>query len=160
MAICAGLLTGGGFYAQSADSVYAELSHEALVDSILNFGRQFQGVPYRYGGRSPSGFDCSGLVSYIFSHYNIHLPRSSRSYVHVGEEVKYEDLQPGDILLFKGRNASSSLPGHVSVVVKVTETEIYMLHASTTRGVLIEDYKKHSYYTRRYIGARRVVPRG
>jgi cell wall-associated NlpC family hydrolase len=145
--------------AQFADSTYFQTFSPNLSDSILDFGKRFLGTPYRYGGSTPGGFDCSGFVSYVFSHYQIALPRSSRSYLSVGTSVATNELQPGDILLFKGRNLSSSTIGHVSVVVEVTEKEIFMLHSSTSRGVLIEDYKKFAYYTKRYLGARRVLPK-
>lgn len=145
--------------AQFVDSTYFQTFSPNITDSILDFGKRFLGTPYRYGGNAPGGFDCSGFVSYVFSHYKISLPRSSRSYQTVGTPVTTNELQPGDILLFKGRNLSSSTIGHVSVVVEVTEKEIFMLHSSTSRGVLIEDYKKFAYYTKRYLGARRVLPK-
>ncbi len=155
MALSMGLSTK----AQFVDSTYFQTFSPNITDSILDFGKRFLGTPYRYGGNAPGGFDCSGFVSYVFSHYKISLPRSSRSYQTVGTPVTTNELQPGDILLFKGRNLSSSTIGHVSVVVEVTEKEIFMLHSSTSRGVLIEDYKKFAYYTKRYLGARRVLPK-
>jgi cell wall-associated NlpC family hydrolase len=130
---------------------------ETGVDSAISLGLQFLGTPYRYGGNSPtSGFDCSGFIHYVFKHLDITLPRSSRGYASIGEKIAREEIQPGDVLLFKGRNHQSSIIGHVALVVEVKDNLITMLHASTSRGVVLETMEAIDYYMRRFLMARRI----
>jgi peptidoglycan DL-endopeptidase CwlO len=84
----------------SSAKVKAAISGNAIVA----YAGEFQGVPYVYGGSSPSGFDCSGFVSYVYAHFGINLPRSSGAYYGVGTRVS--SPQPGDIIVS---------PGHVGI---------------------------------------------
>lgn len=67
---------------------------------IINYASQFLGVPYVWGGTSPSGFDCSGLVQYVYGHFGISLPRVARDQQDVGLKVTRDQLQPGDLVFF------------------------------------------------------------
>ena len=71
------------------------------VVSVINSARKMLGVPYRYGGASPSGFDCSGLVSYAYRSAGISIPRSSAAQYLRAEKIPLSDLQPGDLLFFR-----------------------------------------------------------
>ena len=59
-------------------------------------------MPYVYGGESPAGFDCSGLVAYVYAQVGISLPHSSMEQGHMGTRVSVEDAQPGDVVVFNG----------------------------------------------------------
>jgi len=134
--------------------------HSQVIDSVLNYGKHLIGRRYRYGGSSPSGFDCSGFISYIFRKYGYSFPHSSREYVHVGEFISKDSIrnvQRGDILLFKGRNWKSRRIGHVSIVVEANENEILMLHSCCDKGVAIENYLTAPYYLKRLVGIRRLT---
>lgn len=76
----------------------------------LDYAKSFVGVPYVYGGNSPSGFDCSGYVMYVMSEFGINLPRTSYEQMQSGLEINFEDAIPGDLLFF--RNG-----GHVGIYV-------------------------------------------
>jgi peptidoglycan hydrolase CwlO-like protein len=67
---------------------------------IINYASQFLGVPYVWGGTSPSGFDCSGLVQYTYGHFGINLPRVAADQQDVGLKVTRDQLQPGDLVFF------------------------------------------------------------
>ncbi len=67
---------------------------------IINYASQFLGVPYVWGGTSPSGFDCSGLVQYVYGHFGINLPRVAADQQDVGLKVTRDQLQPGDLVFF------------------------------------------------------------
>lgn len=134
------------------------LSHfykEATIDSLITLGKKFLGLPYHYGGHSPSGFDCSGYVSYLYGQFGYQLPTSSSAMGAVGIEIPYKDARKGDILLFKGRNASANYVGHVALVIDVDSLGLKMMH-SCRRGVLIDRYPQIDYYRARFMGVRRV----
>jgi cell wall-associated NlpC family hydrolase len=83
----------------------------ALGARAVLFARHLLGVPYRWGGTSPStGFDCSGFVQFVYRHYGIHLPRTTYSQFDTGRRVPRSALRPGDLVFFDG-------VGHVGLYV-------------------------------------------
>jgi cell wall-associated NlpC family hydrolase len=93
--------------------------------AVLDVARQFLGVPYVWGGSSPSGFDCSGLVMYCYAQLGIYLPRTSYAMMSYGQYVAYGDLQPGDIVVTSGG-------GHVGLYAGGGQ----MIHAPMTGDVV------------------------
>jgi hypothetical protein len=69
-------------------------------EAMLRFSKQFLGIPYLWGGMSPKGFDCSGLVRTIYQHQGVILPRNASQMARLGREVKPEEMQPGDLMFF------------------------------------------------------------
>jgi NlpC/P60 family len=136
------------------DSVRPKNSEQ--VDEILNFAKRFLGTPYHYAGSTPSGFDCSGFIYYVMGNFGVELTRSSYGLAEFGETVKLADIRPGDLMFFKGRNANSTKVGHVALVVEVTPDAIRFIHASTSRGVVIDNFKSSKYYIPRFIKAKRL----
>jgi cell wall-associated NlpC family hydrolase len=129
---------------------------EKQINSLLSFAHKFRGVPYRYGGTSPRGFDCSGFTSYVFKRFGIELDRSSRGQISDGVRVKKNDLQPGDLVFFQGRSGRGGV-GHVGIVTKVNEDNTFhFIHSACSSGVT-ESKNTESYYSRRYVGACRVL---
>lgn len=126
------------------------------VDAMIDYAKTFLGVPYRYGGVSPNGFDCSGFINYVMGDYVFSLTRTSYGLAELGKTVKLSEVQPGDLLFFKGRNVNSTSVGHVAMVVEVSEGRIMMIHASSSRGVVIDNFKTSKYYIPRFIKAKRM----
>ncbi len=86
--------------------------------SVVSEAESFEGTPYVWGGTSPSGFDCSGLVQYAYGQLGISLPRTSEEQSQVGTAVpSLSDAQPGDLLFFAGSDGTASAPGHVGIYI-------------------------------------------
>lgn len=128
----------------------------APVNEMINYAKRYLGTPYRYSGNTPLGFDCSGFINYVMGHFGFNLPRSSYGIAELGQTIKLADVQPGDLLFFKGRNVNSTTVGHVAMVVEVGPNEIKMIHASTSKGVIIENFKASQYYVPRFLKAKRL----
>lgn len=106
------------------------------------------GAPYRYGGASPRGFDCSGLVYYSFRKAGIHVPRTTRAQYRNAFRVSHSQLQPGDLVFFKAswRNVS-----HVGIYAGNN----YFIHAPSRGKKVSFTSMNDPYWSSRYIGAGR-----
>jgi cell wall-associated NlpC family hydrolase len=126
------------------------------VDELISFAKKFLGTPYRYAGTTPSGFDCSGFISYIFGNFGLSLVHSSYGMAELGRTVKLSEIRPGDLMFFKGSDPNSTRVGHVAMVIEVTPDAIKFIHSSTSRGVTIENFKTSKYFIPRFIKAKRL----
>jgi len=116
--------------------------------NILSIAQGYLGVPYRWGGTSPNGLDCSAFVQRCFAALGIRLPRTAREQIHYGLPVRPEELQPADRIYFASRDG------------RITHTGIYMgngyfIHASRSRGGVAVNRLTEPMYWRMYAGARR-----
>ncbi len=127
------------FWEQLQQYIYEK--NKPTGEDVLEYAKNFIGVPYSYGGSSPAGFDCSGFVMYVMRNFGIDMPRVSYEQMNIGESVSIDELQPGDILFFRGG-------GHVGFYVG----DGSYLHAPQTgRTVSIDPL------TRDICAARRVI---
>jgi cell wall-associated NlpC family hydrolase len=111
---------------------------------VVGIAMQYLGTPYVWGGASPGGFDCSGLVMYVFAQVGISLPHSSYAQYGMGSPVARSDLQPGDLVFFDGL-------GHVGIYVGGGS----FIHAPHT-GDVVKISSLSGWYASTYVGARRL----
>jgi cell wall-associated NlpC family hydrolase len=112
---------------------------------VVGIAMQYLGVPYRWGGASPSGFDCSGLVMYVFAKVGVSLPHYTGSLWGMGVPVSRGDLQPGDLVFFNGLGHMGIYAGGGSFV-----------HAPHT-GDVVKVSSMSGWYASTYMGARRIL---
>lgn len=130
-----------------------EANAASLADEIIATGTNYIGTPYQYGapvGQTKS-FDCSSFTQYIYGKHNVMLPRMSKDQFNQGTWVARSNLQKGDLVFF-----STDGTGNVSHLgVYIGDGK--MLHASTSKGVMISTFAGNSYWEPRYLGAKRVI---
>ncbi len=117
----------------------------AVAETALSF----RGVPYRNGGSDPAGFDCSGLVQYVFAQHGVALPREVREQFQFGSEVRLAGVEPGDLIFFR---TVANGPSHVGVAIGGDE----FVHAPSTRGVVRVERFSAPYWARRVVGVKRL----
>jgi cell wall-associated NlpC family hydrolase len=113
---------------------------------VVGVAMQYLGVQYSWGGATPSGFDCSGLVAYAYAQVGVSLPHSSYSQYGYGVPVSRDQLQPGDLVFFDGL-------GHVGIYIGGGQ----FIHAPHTGDVVKISSLGESWYAATYVGARRIT---
>lgn len=119
------------------------------ADHLINVGKKYMGIKYRYGGTTPAGFDCSGYTQYVFREAGVSIPRTTGSQFGTGKAVSKSNLKTGDLVFF---NTSGRGVSHVGIFIQGGK----FIHASTSQGVTITALNDPYYWGKRYIGARRV----
>lgn len=130
-------------------------ARETQIDKVISTARSFTGTPYKYGGTTRAGMDCSGLLINSFRAIDLTLPRSSEDQSKIGKEVKMRDLQPGDLVFFATGKKRKQIT-HVGLVTENKHGEVKFIHASSSLGV-VETNISAEYYQKRYRGARRII---
>lgn len=119
--------------------------------SIVDYGKKFMGVPYVWGGTSPSGFDCSGFTQYIYKNAaGISIPRTTDQQYKIGTAVAKSDLQPGDLIFYE--NTYKKGISHVGVYAGNN----MVLNATSSDGIDLVSMN-NPYWGPRYAGAKRVI---
>ncbi len=134
----------------AAPSAAGAISSDA-GQQIVNEAKKYLGVRYVYGGTSPSGFDCSGFVYYVYRQCGYSITRTATAQNSVGAKVARADMQPGDIIIFY--NGARSAIGHAGIYIGGNQ----FIHASSGGGKVMISSLSESYYNTRFYSARRVV---
>jgi cell wall-associated NlpC family hydrolase len=113
---------------------------------VVGVAMQYLGVPYRWGGADPSGFDCSGLIMYAYSKVGVSLPHHAASQYGMGVPVSRDALQPGDLVFFNGL-------GHAGIYIGGDQ----FIHAPHTGDVVKISSLSQDWYARTWVGARRLT---
>ena len=121
----------------------ARVDHERA--SVVSYARRFLGVPYVYGGSTPTGFDCSGFTRYVFARFGVSLPHYTYAQFDLGHWVSRWSLRPGDLVFFNG-------VGHVGLYIGHNR----FIHAPHT-GTSVSVASLSGSYAGSFVGARRVL---
>ncbi len=117
--------------------------------ALLQTALSLQGTPYRNGGTTPAGFDCSGFTQWVFARHGLLLPREVRDQYERGTSVGRREAQPGDLVFF---TTVAPGPSHVGIMVDAER----FVHAPSSRGVVRVERLALPYWDRRFVGVRRL----
>lgn len=117
---------------------------------VVQYAKTFLGTPYRNGGTTRDGLDCSGLVLSVYSHFHVQLPRESIDQSHSGKEIGRSGIEPGDLVFFK---TSRQPVSHVGIYIG----DGRFIHASTSARSVRIDEMASDYFKHRFVTARRVI---
>ena len=117
--------------------------------AIVATAKSFIGVPYVFGGITPAGFDCSGLLQYVFKMHGLTIPRLADEQYNLGRSAEINKLSPGDLVFFSTYTSGVS---HCGIYVGNGK----FLHASSSRGVMISNLSDE-YWRKRFVGAKKLV---
>ena len=152
------LMDGDGDYIGGAD----EFIPAAAVDTdtmsglqaeIVAFARNYLGKSYKYGTSGPNTFDCSGFTTFVFKNFGYSLNRSSAGQLSNGTPVQKSDIIIGDLVLFRDPSINKAAASHVGMYIGNGQ----FIHASSRRGGVIITSLSEAYYSRYFVGARRVL---
>ncbi|SHF72963.1 C40 family peptidase [Chryseobacterium vrystaatense] len=125
------------------------------VSDILKDAERYIGTPYKFGGNTASGFDCSGFTVKVFEENDFSLPRRSTDQADAGKKIDIKEVKPGDLLFFA--TAGGSRVSHVGIVHDIgADGEVKFIHASTSKGVMISSLNE-KYWNKAYLHAQRVL---
>lgn len=136
-------------YARRSHWSEPEIAEPRAAGDIVRTAFAYRGAPYRYGGSSRRGFDCSGFTSKVFAKEGVSLPHNSAEQFGYGRRVKSGDMKPGDLVFF--RNGRRGI-GHVGIYAGDGK----FVHANRPGGHVKVDSLRSGYYERNFRGARRV----
>ncbi len=128
----------------------SDFSKETTVSSkqrneIVEYAKKQIGVPYVWSGVDPSGFDCSGFTGYVFKNFGKSIPRRAVDQENQSVKVKQKNAQKGDLVFFDNGSGVS----HVGIIVSEKGAPLQMIHASSSKGVIITDITQSDYWLQR-----------
>lgn len=125
---------------------------------VMAFAETLKGIPYVWGSTDPRvGFDCSGFITHVFSHFGIKVPRSSVDFTHVGKTIPMEQAKRGDIILFTGTNPQERFVGHMGLIVSNSDT-LRFIHATSGKAKSVTISPLSKSYIARFVKTIRIFP--
>lgn len=126
-----------------------------LADKIVWTAVTFKGTPYKYGGTTKAGMDCSGLIQTSFKSRGVDFPRVSYEMSTKGYNIAITQVKRGDLLFFKTSKSAKGV-NHVGLVTSANKGEIQFIHATSSRGVIVSSFSER-YWNRAFVKAKRVL---
>ncbi len=112
---------------------------------IIAFAEKSIGIPYKWGGMTSSGFDCSGYTSHVMKEFGVSIPRRAIDQQKVSIKIKQKDAQKGDLVFFNNGGGIS----HVGIITSDKGKPLTMIHASSSQGITITNLEKSTYWMKR-----------
>lgn len=120
-----------------------EITTINIRDNIIDYAKNHIGIPYKYGGTDKKGFDCSGFTQYVLSNFGYSIPRTASNQAVKLKKIKISQIQKGDLIFFGKNNNNIS---HVGIVVNEKGAAIKMIHASSSKGIIISNVTNNKYW--------------
>lgn len=140
---------------RSIDTATIRVTPSALV----SYAETLIGTPYKYASTDPDvGFDCSGFITYVFNHFNIHVPRSSVDFTDAYPEVPITNAKEGDLILFTGTDSTTSVVGHMGIIVSNINDSISFIHSTSGKANGVTITPLNAYYKSRFVKVVRIFP--
>lgn len=128
----------------------------AVRRNLVSEAEELLGIRYKYGGNTPrEGFDCSGLIKYVYDDQGLDIHRVSRDQARQGRAIKRTQAQAGDLVFY--RRGANQPVFHVSLVVDARPGQIWVIHSTTSRGVIREDILASSYWRPKIYTIKRMI---
>lgn len=141
----------------------APIDNKGSVDptEFVAFAKGLLGTPYVYGSTNPEvGFDCSGFINHVSSHFGMKVPRSSVQFTNLGIEVPATNAMPGDLILFTGTDPYKRVVGHMGIVTGQPGGRLEFIHSSSGKGKGVVISPLEGYYETRFVKVIRIFPLG
>lgn len=116
--------------------------------AIVEYAKKFIGTPYVWAGNEPTGFDCSGFTSYVMKNFKKELPRRAVDQYNSSRQLKEKNVMMGDLVFFDNGSGIS----HVGMIISEKGKPLVMIHASSSKGVVITEIEKSDYWLKRLYG--------
>ena len=134
-------------------SVKEPKSKKLRRSAIVKSAKKYIGTPYRYGGKSPAGFDCSGFTGFIRKEHGISLGANSRIQAKQVQKIPLRKAKPGDLIFFSNRGKIN----HVAIVQSKQKGELFVIHSTSSSGVRVDEIMKSKYWRKRIKFAATVI---
>ena len=142
-------------YQNGNSNEFATTNKDAELDmyakerlALVEYAKKFIGTPYVWAGNEPTGFDCSGFTSYVMKNYKKELPRRAVDQYNSSRQLKEKNVMMGDLVFFDNGSGIS----HVGMIVSEKGKPLIMIHASSSKGVVITEIEKSDYWLKRLYG--------
>jgi cell wall-associated NlpC family hydrolase len=126
---------------------------------LVSYANSLTGIPYKYGSIDPGqGFDCSGFITFVFNHFGISVPRSSKNFSNVEHTISLRDSKPGDLILFTGTDSTVRQVGHMGIIASNNGAGIEFIHSTSGKAFGVTTTPLNKYYQGRFVKALRIFP--
>ncbi len=122
--------------------------YNAERNQLISVAKNYIGTPYVFAGTDEKGFDCSGYTCYVMKKNGINLPRTAAEQFEAAKKIKQSEVQKGDLIFFD----SGAGVSHVGIIVSEKNEPLVMIHASTSKGIVITEIEKSDYWLKKLAG--------
>lgn len=143
-------------YADSLETQFINPG-KTTADQLVDYAETLQGIPYKYGSVDPSqGFDCSGFITYVFNHFGIEVPRSSKDFTSVERQINLNQAKRGDIILFTGTDSTKRVVGHMGIITSLGSNGAEFIQSTSGKAYGVTITPLNKYYQGRFVKVIRI----